>query len=97
MKLSTGVHQMEWWVSGLQRPVTFYGGLLELIGWRKISDRAFFAEASEIYFYEKPGLKVQEGLGIRLLCISATRPEEFCKVAAYLKNPALCLYGGQLK
>jgi catechol 2,3-dioxygenase-like lactoylglutathione lyase family enzyme len=70
-----GIHHIEWWVSDWKRSGSFYDGLFQRIGWRKLGERAYSSGSTEIYFVERPGLVRTDMPGPRHLCFQATSRE----------------------
>jgi catechol 2,3-dioxygenase-like lactoylglutathione lyase family enzyme len=80
---SAGINHVEFWVSDLQRSLTFYAPLFEAIGWRKLGDAEFSSGSIEVYFVERK-VSTTDSVGPRHVCFQASAREVVDRVGRLL-------------
>jgi len=85
-KLNPGINHIEFWVSDIQKSITFYNSFLSLIGWEQISAISFSNGSMVIYFQEMKGVEKTKSLGVRHLCFQAINKEQVDQVYDTLVN-----------
>ncbi|RFU64504.1 hypothetical protein D0469_18260 [Peribacillus saganii] len=68
--LNPGINHIEFWVSVLEKSLTFYSGLFEIISWKEQNKNGFRTGSTEIFFKEA-NISVNDTIGTRYICFQA--------------------------
>lgn len=85
MKLAPGINHLEIWVRDVPQTMAFFTPIMEIIGWKKLNERAFATEHIDIYFLPAESSALP-ALGVRHICLQATTKEQVNQVAAHLAS-----------
>src|SRR3989338_2638309 len=80
-----GIKHIEFLVSDLRQSMVFYGGVLEIIGWKRVSENGFKVGDTKIYLTEHRGETMQRSLGPRHICFGAASREVVDNVGKFLE------------
>jgi len=91
-----GIKHIEFWVSDLERSVSFYRELFTLIGWEQYDPNGFRCDMTKIYFIEKE-VSFNENIGPRHICFEADSKEIVEKVSDFLKENNVDIIRGPIE
>jgi|SRR3989339_2211551 len=91
-----GIKHVEFWVSNLQKSLSFYEELFGLIGWEKYDANGFRCGMTKIYFIEKK-VPFDESIGPRHICFEADSKEIVEKVSRFLIDQNASIIRGPIE
>lgn len=92
-----GIKHIEFLVSNFEKTMYFYAGLLKIIGWKQVSENAFKAGDTKIYFKENRNETMRRSLGPRHICFGAESRKVVDEVGEYLKRQDYRIIRGPLE
>ncbi len=90
-----GIKHIEFWVSDLNKSLSFYVKLFNLIGWEQYESNGFRSGMTKIYFLEK-NVGFSENIGPRHICFEADSKEVVDKVGSLLNLENLQIIRGPI-
>ncbi|MHB9010621.1 MAG: VOC family protein [Ignavibacteriaceae bacterium] len=90
-----GIKHIEFWVSDLERSISFYKKLFDIIGWEQYDPNGFRCGMTKIYFVENDVL-VKKCVGPRHICFEADTTGVVEKVADFLKENSAPIIRGPI-